>query len=166
MSILTPIPFYKPNLNTRFSNTDSSVLSDIKKMLHKCLLSSQQTISLDDMGLDQEQDDLDLSQLGKILARAVTEKRSKITTEDQNHFSIGESLPNVITFPYARHSSYSELCYIVKAFNPKDIYPCTVDEENWHEGKSLYSPSSRFMSFNLFNETGFIVSFLMCYNRS
>jgi hypothetical protein len=40
-------------------------------------------------------------------------------------------LPDTITFPYARHSSYSELCLLVAAFKPLDVYPCTVDERNW-----------------------------------
>ena len=34
-------------------------------------------------------------------------------------------------FPYARHSSYNELCLLIDAFKPKDIYPCTVDKANW-----------------------------------
>lgn len=145
-------------MNARFSNTDSSVLSDIKQMLHKCRRSNQQTISLDDMGLDQQEDNLDFSHLGQVLARAVTEKRNEIATEEPDDLSLGKSLPKVITFPYARHSSYFELCHIVKAFNPKDIYPCTVDEENWHEGKSSYTLSSKFISFVYFYNTGFIVS--------
>lgn len=34
-------------------------------------------------------------------------------------------------FPYSRHSSYEELCELVNSFRPLDVYPCTVDEENW-----------------------------------
>ena len=41
------------------------------------------------------------------------------------------STNNVQTFPYSRHSSYSELCRLVEAFKPKDIHPCTVDKANW-----------------------------------
>lgn len=32
-------------------------------------------------------------------------------------------------FPYSRHSSYEELCGLVKAFEPVDIYPCTINED-------------------------------------
>lgn len=46
-----------------------------------------------------------------------------------------EALPNVITFPYSRHSSYPELCDLVEAFKPRDVWPCTVDIPRWlHEG--------------------------------
>ena len=34
------------------------------------------------------------------------------------------------TFPYARHSSYPELCYLVSAFRPRSVYPCVVEFEN------------------------------------
>lgn len=43
------------------------------------------------------------------------------------------------TFPYSRHSSYAELCTLVGAFKPKDIYPCTVDTERWSEKVSMRS---------------------------
>ncbi|CAJ2505819.1 Uu.00g132130.m01.CDS01 [Anthostomella pinea] len=39
-----------------------------------------------------------------------------------------ESLPKVIRFPYARHSSLPELRHLVRTFKPRDIWPCTVDE--------------------------------------
>ncbi|KAK8203363.1 hypothetical protein M8818_005341 [Zalaria obscura] len=44
-----------------------------------------------------------------------------------------------ITFPYSRHSSYSELRYLVQAFKPKDVYPCTVDERTWNADVSMKS---------------------------
>ncbi|KAF2236078.1 hypothetical protein EV356DRAFT_444058, partial [Viridothelium virens] len=40
-------------------------------------------------------------------------------------------LPEVITFPYSRHSSYEELCQLLALFQPKDVFPCTVDEKSW-----------------------------------
>ena len=49
-------------------------------------------------------------------------------------------LPNKITFPYSRHSSYPELCDLVKLFKPRDIYPCTVNPVQWrNEGQCCYS---------------------------
>ncbi|KAI0026209.1 hypothetical protein F4780DRAFT_14004 [Xylariomycetidae sp. FL0641] len=42
------------------------------------------------------------------------------------------SLPNIIRFPFARHSSLPELRKLVKFFKPKDVWPCTVDA-SWHE---------------------------------
>lgn len=41
------------------------------------------------------------------------------------------SLPKTIAFPYARHSSYPELRYLVDTFKPKDVWPCTVHDEDW-----------------------------------
>ena len=104
-------------------------------MLLKRLRSNHNYISLDNMGLERYQDDLDLSDLIAILSRAVSEKQSKMVKEDIDGQRSEKVLPKVIAFPYARHSSYSELCHLVKVFNPKDIYPCTVCEDNWHEGK-------------------------------
>ncbi|KAK1759618.1 beta-lactamase-like protein [Echria macrotheca] len=42
-------------------------------------------------------------------------------------------LPDIVTFPYSRHSSYPELCHLVEIFKPKDIWPCTVDPKEWVE---------------------------------
>lgn len=41
------------------------------------------------------------------------------------------NLPKLIRFPYSRHSSYPELCAFVDAFKPKDVWPCTVDPNDW-----------------------------------
>jgi len=45
--------------------------------------------------------------------------------------------PRPQTFPYSRHSSYAELCLLIEAFRPKDIYPCTVDKANWTPSSSM-----------------------------
>jgi hypothetical protein len=46
--------------------------------------------------------------------------------------------PNrTIHLPYSRHSSYSELCSLIAAFEPKDVYPCTVDEAAWTPSQSI-----------------------------
>ncbi|CAO2658095.1 Nn.00g073550.m01.CDS01 [Neocucurbitaria sp. VM-36] len=42
-----------------------------------------------------------------------------------------------IRFPYSRHSSYLELCGLVEALKPMDVYPCTVDEDNWTPAASM-----------------------------
>ncbi|KAK8045659.1 artemis protein [Apiospora rasikravindrae] len=40
-------------------------------------------------------------------------------------------LPRTIVFPYARHSSYPELRHLVDTFRPKDVWPCTVHNDDW-----------------------------------
>lgn len=50
-----------------------------------------------------------------------------------------EALPRTITFPYSRHSSYSELCELIGAFRPRDVFPCTVDEQTWTPQVSMRS---------------------------
>lgn len=46
-------------------------------------------------------------------------------------------LPSVIRFPYARHSSYEELCQFVDAFKPLDVWPCTEDAKIWWRNGEL-----------------------------
>ncbi|PTB71812.1 hypothetical protein M440DRAFT_1343181 [Trichoderma longibrachiatum ATCC 18648] len=47
------------------------------------------------------------------------------------------SLPNTIRFPYSRHSSYAELCHLVDAFRPRDVWPCTFHLEAWQSRGEL-----------------------------
>lgn len=49
----------------------------------------------------------------------------------------GDQLDRTIRFPYSRHSSYKELCDFVAVFKPRDIYPCTVEEQAWTEDISM-----------------------------
>ncbi|KAH7391140.1 beta-lactamase-like protein [Phaeosphaeria sp. MPI-PUGE-AT-0046c] len=55
-----------------------------------------------------------------------------------------------IRFPYSRHSSYSELCELVAAFRPKDVFPCTVDAENWIPDMSMQSLFGEYCSEKTF----------------
>lgn len=106
-------------------------MNDIKNMLQAGSRSTARAVSLDDMGLDRQEDDLSLSELAKIILRSLTNKRNAKATENKQE---EQGLPRVITFPYSRHSSYAELCDLVRVFRPKDVYACTVDADTWHEG--------------------------------
>jgi DNA cross-link repair 1C protein len=117
-------------------------------MLLKGLNSTRQAISLDNMGLDRDQDELSLTQLAKVVALSFSEKRNAKVKAVYADKAQDQALPRVITFPYSRHSSYAELCDLVRVFKPKDVYPCTVDEDNWHEGLSLLPK----WSMNLVNQ--------------
>lgn len=64
--------------------------------------------------------------------------------------NVEQSQLPTITFPYSRHSSYNELCELVAAFRPLDVYPCTVDEATWSEHVSMRALFGEFCSANLF----------------
>lgn len=79
---------------------------------------------------DQDsQEDLSLRDLISVLSSRVSSSE-KLVKRPQNRS---------IRFPYSRHSSYSELCKLVAAFRPSDIYPCTVDDDRWTPAVSMRS---------------------------
>ncbi|KAJ5157086.1 DNA repair metallo-beta-lactamase [Penicillium canariense] len=49
----------------------------------------------------------------------------------------GKPRRKVIRFPYARHSSYSELCHLIRVFKPKNIHACVVHDRDLSEGNDL-----------------------------
>lgn len=60
-------------------------------------------------------------------------------------------LPDTVTFPYSRHSSYQELCHLVQTFAPRDVWPCTVDPVEWHkENITIRSLFGRYCSRDTF----------------
>ncbi len=83
--------------------------------------------------------DLDISSfvLGKETAivnvvRSMVTKTKMRRTETEAMDGIATMpLTKTIVFPYSRHSSYPELCSLVKTFQPKDIWPCTVMPIEW-----------------------------------
>jgi len=94
-------------------------------------------ISLDDLGLsglDRDQNEMSLTNFADLVSKSASKNGVvKKSSGPENSFE----LPRRITFPYSRHSSFPELCDLVAAFKPKDVYPCTVDEPEWHEGKII-----------------------------
>lgn len=108
-------------------------MQDIKRMILDGNRSSMKSLSLDDMGLDRHNFSLE-DLLDALIKTAYVRKESDMYPES----SQGDcGLPKVITFPYSRHSSYEELCHLVEIFDPRDVYPCTVDEKTWDEGRLL-----------------------------
>ncbi|KAI6857745.1 hypothetical protein KC338_g5280 [Hortaea werneckii] len=130
-----------------------SVMQMLTSIIHDRIPS----ISLDDSDLKEQSiqnqsseeefatlDDLPLERLVPVLSELVT--KAKQSGQRQDTFGNDRSavssaredgLPKRITFPYSRHSSYSELCRLVEAFKPKDIHPCTVDKANWTTTHSM-----------------------------
>ncbi|KAI9837057.1 MAG: hypothetical protein M1819_000706 [Sarea resinae] len=134
---------------------DPVALDRLKSLLFKARNSSHKSLSIDalawqneDMSLDnllellydlaEKEEDLVLVKIAPSRSRVLPSRGDRL------------KLPRTITFPYSRHSSYEELCLLVEAFHPKDIYPCTVDREKWHEGLSMRALFGRFCSANIF----------------
>lgn len=93
-------------------------------------------VALEDMGVEIEDDKIPLEDLMESIIDNTTRKRGHDGEKKDIESEYG-CLPNTITFPYSRHSSYLELVDLVRLFRPKDVYPCTVDEYSWHEGISI-----------------------------
>lgn len=112
-------------------------------MLVTAIRSSTKVLSLDDMGFDKEEDETTLADLIKAISKSLLDKR-KANPAAHPDSTTKDGFPKLITFPYSRHSSLYELQDLVRIFRPKDVYPCTVDEENWHEGLLLLLMVTRF----------------------
>jgi len=120
------------NPTLSFENTDEAIMKEIKGMIADENQSAIKTLFLDNLGL--ELDGFGIEDLVKALTEEALNKR-KNGGQNLNTGKGGLKLPRKITFPYSRHSSYEELCHLVGIFDPKDIYPCTVNEKTWSSGK-------------------------------
>ncbi|KAI1387852.1 Metallo-hydrolase/oxidoreductase [Hypoxylon trugodes] len=115
-------------VNSNLQLPDGSHLSD-GHLLSKALLGSR------DLGLDMEINDsaeesIQIYQIFRSIFKKVKTMQNPVTTNE--NFDT-DALPNRIVFPYARHSSIPELRHLIEAFRPIDIWPCTVDPEDWME---------------------------------
>ncbi|KAK3705078.1 hypothetical protein LTR37_013445 [Vermiconidia calcicola] len=134
------------------------LLSSVLQMLTDTINERTQYIGLDDSNIttnsdkmvgdedvSTDLDELPLEKLVPALARLVTKaKQKKVQAVDHSKTRLSiesakrpDGLPKRITFPYSRHSSYEELCFLVEAFKPRNIHPCTVDETNWAPSSSM-----------------------------
>lgn len=105
----------------------------MKLELTKRLQSGRNTVSLEDMGIENHTDEMSLEVLVKAALSSVPRQSSQSSQMEPIRVA-DEDLPRMITFPYSRHASYEELCDLVTAFQPSDVYPCTVDERKWFSG--------------------------------
>jgi hypothetical protein len=110
------------------SINDGQLLAKVVAILQQTLLGEGKLnlgMQLQKQGGDT-QEDLSLKSLVSVLASNASKDAG-----------IEPPLNRTIRFPYSRHSSYSELCGLVKAFGPNDIFPCTVDETHWTPDLSM-----------------------------
>lgn len=120
---------------------DTELCSKVLAWLQQALNEGHGKIELDGIMLDDltSADELSLQGLVSVLITQM----NKDTKPEQERIE-------TIRFPYSRHSSYSELCSFVEAFKPKDVYPCTVDEETWSPDFSIRSLFGAYCSGDTF----------------
>jgi hypothetical protein len=119
------------------------------ELLSKVLVLLQQTLDAGDNKIDlgaamtrqaeDSQDELSLQTLVSVLQTHITDAEAQKPPQNQT-----------IRFPYSRHSSYSELCGLVDAFNPRDVYPCTVDDDSWTPALGMRSLFGQYCSSDVF----------------
>lgn len=101
------------------------LLSAVLKSLQQALSTESASV---DFGLQLQkegqsmEDDLSLRKFVAALASNASKRHEGSAELPRN---------KTIRFPYSRHSSYSELCELVAALKPRDVFPCTVDEATW-----------------------------------
>ncbi|PTB38498.1 hypothetical protein M441DRAFT_70873 [Trichoderma asperellum CBS 433.97] len=96
-------------------------------------------------------EDIYLTDLRKAILSIAKQHLKAASSLTGNEDHGGDELPKVIRFPYSRHSSYPELCNLLNAFKPKDIWPCTFHLDSWREKAiSIESLFGRYCSGNIF----------------
>ncbi|KAI0594707.1 beta-lactamase-like protein [Biscogniauxia sp. FL1348] len=111
---------------------------ELELMFTKALLRDQD-LSLD-MDVTATPDKATIGKIIKALVDKILTIKGRVRNPEQQS---GEqtSLPNLIQFPWARHSYLPELRHLVSTFKPKDVWPCTADIswiEKGHTIRSLF----------------------------
>ncbi|KAI1814257.1 hypothetical protein GGS20DRAFT_549191 [Poronia punctata] len=113
---------------------NKNMSADIQKytpMIMKVLESGRDMTIVDDVE-DIDTDDI-IPSIAKSLFHKLEALLNPIKQEDNKTITDIAPLPNIIQFPYARHSSRPELRDFVGVFKPKDVIPCTFDAQLWLE---------------------------------
>jgi DNA cross-link repair 1C protein len=123
-----------PVMLMRFSICDSKSLGREEQVQVRGYLAQLSTLG-HNLSLDIDLPSLDDgngTDIQKVI-HAITTKWKTCRSEfsPNNGACEARALPDVIRFPYSRHSSYEELCNLIDAFKPADIWPCTVDPADW-----------------------------------
>ncbi|QSS56943.1 DNA repair protein [Histoplasma capsulatum var. duboisii H88] len=118
---------------------DEEIRTSIIAALSEAHKSKSKSLSLDAYGIKEDQE-ISVQQLVSILSRGTTGNLLDPNTVEiplNGEGEPGHNFPNTIRFPYSRHSSYAELCNLIRAFKPQDIFPCTIDPVTWNEEVSI-----------------------------
>lgn len=130
---------------------NEEVLSKVLSLLTSSINGQGGRLRLDlsDMVDEDASDNIPLDKITEIL-RSVTGPPVVPNIRPNTATLSSTALPRSITFPYSRHSSYSELRELVAVFKPRDIHPCTVDETGWTEAGSMRTLFGDLCSDNIF----------------
>ncbi|KAF1926194.1 uncharacterized protein M421DRAFT_94059 [Didymella exigua CBS 183.55] len=107
------------------SINDPELLSEVLKVLQYALTTGSASV---DVGLQMQKESQvseDSLSLQRFVAALSSHASKLLQDKPETHRN------KTIRFPYSRHSSYSELCWLVAAFKPREVFPCTVDEATW-----------------------------------
>ncbi|OAX77475.1 hypothetical protein ACJ72_08226, partial [Emergomyces africanus] len=119
---------------------DQEIRTSIIAALSEAHSSKSKSLSLDAYGIKKDEE-ISVQQLVGILSRGEKLSDQSDPLSSKIPLNVGgqhcRNLPNTIRFPYSRHSSYAELCNLVKAFKPQDIVPCTVNAAAWDENVAM-----------------------------
>jgi hypothetical protein len=102
---------------------DEELLARVLTLLHQTLNEGNTRLELDmqhQRESSESQDDVSLHTLVTLLSAHASKDKEAEQPRGQT-----------IRFPYSRHSSYLELCGLVETLKPKDVFPCTVDDNTW-----------------------------------
>jgi hypothetical protein len=119
---------------------DPESLSKVLALLQRSLVDGNGNIDLG-QGMQKESQGEEDNPSLQTLVSALKNNVDESDSEPQNE---------TIRFPYSRHSSYSELCTLVDALKPRDVYPCTVDYQNWIPSLGMRNLFGNFCSANVF----------------
>lgn len=118
-----------------------TIRSQVRDIIIEALGNDNKAISLDAFAPWQSDGNIELDRFVKSLMDLAGSSKPKtlanIGEPPTQKIGLDGTLPSRIQFPYARHSSYEELCELVAAFRPFDIYPCTTDWQEWTWDKGV-----------------------------
>ena len=113
-------------------------LSNTLQQLALALKTRKSGISLEELGLDPETEiTLQLLVERMALFECTNQSSRQVAVAPDTKAGNARAPSDTIHFPYSRHSSYGELRHLVSVFRPRDICPCTVDEETWTDEVSM-----------------------------
>lgn len=137
--------------------------NDVKRLISKidsARSSRDLKMSLEGLVLDTEEEISLQEFMERLLASDGVIPSTRSERVPEKGCAGGDPVNDTMHFPFSRHSSYSELCCLVETFKPRDIYPCTVDEQTWTEAVSMRSLFGHLSSGTIFRHDGEMRSLL------